>query len=134
MIKKILLLIFAAWIVLWAHFICRDLFMKGSIKADRALLSRSLEGKRSYVTGDRLYEFLSFAMRELPEGARYKIVGLEEGSIDKPHAAYYLYPHIEDEGASFILVYDKAGENIPGYETFSSLDGSRYILKKKEAK
>ena len=132
--NKILFVIAVAWIALWAFFIAREIFLKGSINSYKALLSRSLEGKRSYLMGDRLYEFISFSMKELPENARYKLVGLEEGSVNQRRASYYLYPRIEAEDAPFILVYDNPDGKFIGYETFGALDGSRYILKKKGIK
>ena len=105
---------FAVWVVLWAWFLVRELFVKDNIDTYRALLQRPLEGKRSYVTGDRLYEFLMSCKSEMPEGASYKIVGLEDGSIEKRRAVYYLYPHLESNGAGYIL------------------DAQKYILKKND--
>jgi len=103
---------FAVWIVLWAWFLVRELFVKDNIDTYGALLQRSLEGKRSYVTGDRLYGFLMSCKREMPEGSNYKITGLEDGSIEKRRAVYYLYPHLESSEPAYIL------------------DAQKYILKK----
>ena len=79
---------FGVWVILWAWFLIRELFVKDNIDTYRALLQRSLEGKHSYVTGDRLNEFQTSCRNKMPEGSSYKIVGLEEGSLDKRRAAY----------------------------------------------
>ncbi|MDP2913081.1 MAG: hypothetical protein Q8N91_03640, partial [Candidatus Omnitrophota bacterium] len=56
--KKILYTILTVWTVLWLHFMMRELFLKGSTHDYKRLLGRDLDGKRSYITGDRLYEFI----------------------------------------------------------------------------
>ncbi len=128
---RILKISFAVWIILWAFFTARELFMKGALRDYKILLSRSLDGKRAYVTGDRLYEFLVFSNEKLPPTASYRLVGLEEGSIDKRRSTYYLYPHLEKPVADFVLIYDAFGISKSGYETFCELDTTRYILRKK---
>ncbi|MFA6142764.1 MAG: hypothetical protein WC738_05700 [Candidatus Omnitrophota bacterium] len=105
---------FLIWAALWAWFIVRDLLVKDNIETYKVLAGRDLEGKRSYITGDRLYEFLKYCKNNMPEGARYKMTGLEDGSIDKRRAVYYLYPSLE--------------LNEPGYV----LDAQNYILKKND--
>ena len=128
---KILKIAFFIWIALWLFFLAREVFLKDELSDYRSLLLRSLDGKRSYVTGDRLYEFLTFSSRALPEGARYNLIGPVEGSIEKRRAAYYLYPHIEAPEAQFLLVFDYPATAHLDYDGFASLDGRRYILKKK---
>lgn len=132
--QKIVFIALCAWVALWLFFLGRDLFLKGSLKADQELLERSLEGKRSYVTGGRLYEFLSLAMYVVPEDAGYTLIGLEADSLDKRRADYYLYPRVETKDAPFVLVYDAPFESAPDYEIVQQLDSARYILKKKEAR
>ena len=112
--RNIFKIAFFVWAGLWAWFLVRELFVKDNIDTYKALLQRSLEGKRSYVTGDRLYEFLTFCRNKMPERSSYKIVGLEEGSLDKRRAAYYLYPDLETSEPSYIL------------------DAQKYILKKND--
>lgn len=129
--KKIFVIAFVAWSVIWAYFIARELFMKGGAKEYGVLLSRSLDGKRSYVTGDTLYEFIRFSGRCLPPGATYEWAGLEEGSLDKRRAAYYLYPLIEKRPAEYLLGYRIPRPTEGDYELFAGLDTERYILKKK---
>ncbi len=123
--------IFAVWIALWASFIMRELFRKGYFHDYKALLSRGLEGKQSYVTGDRFYEFLTFCNANLPKGATFNFVGVEEGSIDIRRAVYYLYPRLENADPEFILVYDASDARKAGYERYLKLDDRRYILKKR---
>src|SRR3989338_10061005 len=93
------------WLILWVSFITRELFRKGYFYDYKALIFRSLEGKRSYVTGDRFYEFLTFCNERLPPLANYGWVGVEPESVDMRRAAYYLYPHLEKKDyPDFILV------------------------------
>ncbi len=134
--RKILIGIFAVWIILWIGFIARELFRKRYFYDYKILLSRSLEGKHSYVTGDAFYEFLTFCNDKLPKGTKYDLAGILggkdiiDGSIDKRRAVYYLYPNMPDKKAHFILIYDKLGVRKTGYSIFAELDDKRYILKK----
>lgn len=127
--NKIFKLIFTVWVIIWIFLLIRETFVKGSIREYDALLHRSLEGKRAYVTGGRLYEFLDFCNTNLPEGAKYMFLGLEKDSHDKRRAAYYLYPHLEAEEAEFLLVFNEPILSRAGYEIISKLDDTRYILK-----
>lgn len=128
---KILKIVFVIWIILWIAFTVRELFRKGYFWDYKILVSRSLDGKRSYVTGDKLYGFLTFSNNVLPGGASYGWIGVEDGSIDKRRATYYLYPHLEKDNPDFILVYAEAHLSREGYGLFAKLDETRYILKRK---
>lgn len=127
---KILKIIFLVWVVLWVWFIIRGLFLKGEIKSYKALLSRSLEGKYSYVTGDRLYEFFMFCNKNIPENSRYSFMGLEKTGLDERRGVYYLYPRIEAKDPDYILVYGTSVAVPEGYHILIKLDDLRYILKK----
>ncbi len=129
---KLLKIAFLVWVVLWVWFVLRDLFLKDNINNYRLLFTRSLEGKHSYVMGDRLYEFLTFSAGKLPAGASYSFAGLEPGSIENIRAVYYLYPLIEKEDPEYILVYDRPGFEREGYVPKAKMDESRYILKKRK--
>ena len=107
--------IFIVWIAVWSLFLARSLFFKGALQDYGVLLSRTLEGKRSYAYGDRFYEFLVYCKGLIPENASYELAGIDEGSIEKWRAAYFLYPRAEKEGARYIIGYD----------------GSQYTLKRK---
>jgi len=109
---RILKIIFLIWVALWVAFLIRELFVKNSVSDYAALLSRPLEGKHSYVTGDRLYDFIILCKKDIPEGATYKIVGVEAGSIEQRRITYYLYPRLESQDPDFIV------------------DASKYELKK----
>ena len=123
------------WVVLWVFFTCRELFGKNHIRDYRELLSRPLEGKRSYVTGDDLYGFITFCNKSLPAGSTFALAGIDDGSIDRRRVSYYLYPSIETEGApEFILVYDDQSAPQKGYSLFASYGDKRYILKKRTEK
>ena len=126
---KFLKIALLVWVALWIWFVVRDLFLKDNINSYRILFARPLEGKHSYVTGDRLYEFLAFSAAHLPPGFSYNFAGLEPDSIESRRAVYYLYPGLEKEGPDYILVYDRPGFKKEGYDLMIKLDGSRYILK-----
>lgn len=131
--KKTFYIVLTVWVVLWLHFMMRELFLKGSIYDYKILLGRDLDGKRSYITGDRLYEFIVFSGRIIPAGATADFIGVEEDSVDRVRAAYYLFPVLIQKGANYMLVYDppQAGV-IRNYEPFAKLDDSRYVLKRKD--
>ena len=130
---KLFKMVFLVWIILWAWFLIRDLLLKDNLNDYRNLFARSsLEGKHSYVTGDRLYEFIIFCASNMPPGSSYKFAGLEEESIENRRAVYYLYPMIEKKDAEYILIYDRPGTAAKGYSMLKKLDDSRYILKKEK--
>lgn len=79
--------VFAVWAVLWLLFLTRPYFKKDLIGEYRTLLSRDLEGKRSYVTGDALYKVI----KGKPV---YSTEGLGEDPLSPCRALYYLYPAV----------------------------------------
>ncbi|MFA5085158.1 MAG: hypothetical protein WC482_02200 [Candidatus Omnitrophota bacterium] len=129
---KTLKLILAIWVILWISFLMREVFAKGGLRVYSALLNRSLDDKRSYVTGDNFYEFLVFCNDKLPEGAVYGWTKIDKADHARRRSTYYLYPHLEEEGADFLLVFNEPFSAGPGYELFAKLDDARYILKKKK--
>jgi len=129
---KIFKSVLIIWVIIWAFLLIKEIFVKGDLRDYNALLHKSLEGKKAYVTGDRLYEFLTFCNNNLPEGAKYTFLGLKKDSHDKRRATYYLYPHLETEDADFILVFNEQLPAKDAYEIFSRLDETRCILKKKK--
>lgn len=132
--KRILILIFIAWVILWVVFTTRELFHKGQFKEYKTLLGLSLEGKHSHITGKELYELIALASGTIPEGATYKLVGLEPGSLEQRRAAYYLYPAVEAEDPGYIIVYNVPGYKAEGYFQVGKLDDVRVILKKRGAR
>ncbi|MBP7056587.1 MAG: hypothetical protein KBB52_07025 [Candidatus Omnitrophica bacterium] len=128
--NKILAVLFAAWVVMWVAFTLRELFLKVNLRDYMALISRSAEGKRAYVTGEELYGFIESCKNATPEDASYDIAGLEDGSIEKRRLVYYLYPRRETDDADFIFVYRSPGFGRAGYMDFKRFDDSKYILKK----
>lgn len=129
--NKIVKLVLAIWIILWISGHVRELFVKNNIRDYKILMNKSLEGKKAYVVGERFYEFLTFCNKELPEGAKYAWVKMDKEDHARRISTYYLYPHLEEEGTPFLLVYDDPNVLGNGYEIFAKLDNSRYILKKK---
>lgn len=130
--KVFITLAFVIWIMLWISLNVREIVSKGNLRDYNVLAHRSLEGKRAYVTGDSLYEFLVFCNDKLPEGAAYKWVKMDKADHARRRSTYYLYPHLEVEEADFLLVFNEPFSVRPGYEIFSRLDDARYILKKKK--
>jgi len=100
---NILKVFFITWVALWIGFFARELFVKKNINDYRALLSRTLEGKHAYVTGDKLYEFLVYCESKMPENSTYKITGLEEGDLESRRAVYYLYPRLRSADPDFVI-------------------------------
>lgn len=132
-VKKIFTIVFAVWVVLWAVFFLRELFFKKNFQDYRILISRSLEGKRSYVAVDNFYQFVMFCKSKMPERSTYALRALEENfdwSIYKRRAIYYLYPYTESEDPEFILIYNEPNVIKDGYKLFDKLDAKRYMLKK----
>jgi len=84
-------------------FFARELFVKRNINEYKVLLARTLEGKRAYVTGDRLYDFLVYCKAKMPEKCTYKITGIEEGDLESRRAVYYLYPSLRSADPDFII-------------------------------
>lgn len=106
--NKILKIALIVWVVLWIWFVSRELFLKSTFRDYTILLSRSLEGKRSYVMDDNFYRYLMFCKETMPQGATY-FLDVHNGNFDrslyKVRAAYCLYPDLEKEDAEFILTY-----------------------------
>lgn len=100
---NIIKLVFIIWVVLWIGFFARELFIKNNLRDYAALFSRTLEGKHAYVTGDKLYGFLAYCKNNMPDGATYKITGIDEGTIERRRAVYYLYPAVENSSPDFII-------------------------------
>ena len=130
--SKSLKLLLILWIALWIFFMAKNLFIKGTLHDYNILLSRSTEGRRSYVTGDRFYEFLTFCNNNVPKGATYRLIGVDDESIERRRAVYYLYPHLEKLNPDFILIYNGSNAALKGYDLFATLDNDRYIMRKKE--
>lgn len=123
-------LILTVWIIVWAVFLARP-FFKGALASDYSMLLKlSDEGKRAYVAGPKLYEFIRFCNQVIKKPSSYGVVGVEEDSLDHRRIRYYLYPNIEKAAPEFILVYGKRDHAQDGYKIFKILDLDRYILKK----
>ena len=129
--KRILKIGFVIWVILWPMFILRELFVKGYFYDYKALISRPLEGKRAYVTGEDFYSFLMFCRRTLRPDAKFTWIGVKKDSIDKRRGEYYLYPRLEEpDNAEFVLVYNEPHAVRNGYAVFAEKDSNSYILKK----
>ena len=129
-IPTVLIAALIAWVVLWVSFTLRELFVKSNARDYAALFRRSLEGKHAYVTGEDLYRFIAFCRERVPAGSTYKMIGLEDGSIEKPRATYYAYPLIERDDPEYILAFKTAGLPRDGYVLYARFDDMSCILKK----
>jgi hypothetical protein len=130
----ILKITLAVWVGIWLFFVARELVIKDNLRDYKALIGKSLEDKHAYITGERLYAFLKLCKANLPPRATYRLVGVEEGSIEKRRAVYYLYPLLEGGDPEFILVYGAPGVGKDGYMMFAEISGSGYIMKKMKAR
>jgi len=91
------------WCVLWANFTARDLYKKGKLKDYKILLKSNAEGKHAFVYGRRFFEFLEFAKSQMPESARFDLIGFGDFSLDGRRAMYYLYPRLRAKNPEYIL-------------------------------
>jgi hypothetical protein len=128
--RIIVRIILAAWVIVWAIFLIRPFFKKDLIRDYSNLYRLSTEGKKAYVTGPRLYEFISVCNQSMPGSASYEIVGIEKNSLEHRRARYYLYPNVEKEDPEFILVYGTKNYERKGYKTLKILDMGGYILRR----
>lgn len=123
-------IILALWIIIWAIFLIRPFFKKNLIRDYSNLSKLSAEGKRAYVTGPKLYEFIRVCNQYIPKSSSYEIIGITKDSLEHRRARYYLYPNIEKEEPEFLLVYGTKNYEREGYKVFKILDLDRYILRK----
>lgn len=123
-------ILFIIWVTLWLVFGVREVFFKTNFNDYKTLMTRSSDGKRSYVTGDELYSFIEFCRASTPESSSYRIEGIKKGELDLRRAVYYLYPRVEKSEPDYILVYKKPGFAFNGYEPYKNIDESKFILKK----
>ena len=123
-------IILAAWVIIWAIFLIRPLFKKDLIRDYSNLLRLSTEGKRVYVTGLRLYEFIRVCNQSIPKSSSYEVIGIEKDSLEYRRARYYLYPNVEKKEPEFLLIYGIKNYEREGYKIFKILDPDRYILRK----
>ncbi len=133
-VNKIFKIIVAAWVAIAIFFTARGLIKqkdKSTFRDYVALARADWEGKKSFVLGKDLYEFLRFCELKLPEGAGYEIVGIPKDSIDRPRLVYYLYPYIEIDDPDFILIYKKPDFFKKGMHLYASLNRESFILRRK---
>lgn len=129
--KKIIVrAIFIIWIFIWILFLIRPYFKNDLLKEYSTLLGLSLDGKRAYITGIQLYEFIKFCNSSIKPPSSYMIRGLEDRPLDHQRAIYYLYPNIEKETSQFLLVYNTKDAPKEGWVIFRILDSNKYILKR----
>ena len=122
--------ILALWIPIWAFFLGWPLFKNPSILVQSlSLLRADAETRRAWAYGEGFDTFLRFCKSRLPEGSRFRLVGVDYGSIDKVRAYYFLYPSIVDEHAEFILVYQTPGYRYDNTSLYGLLNPGCFILR-----
>ncbi|MDD5440247.1 MAG: hypothetical protein PHS37_08690 [Candidatus Omnitrophica bacterium] len=126
--------VLAAWVVMWIFFFCKDLLTKGYLNDYKELLARpTLEGKRSWVTGDRLYELIQLCRTVIPENATFGYDGIKDQSLSDWRTRYYLYPRLRSDDPDYLIVFGGTAGARPdrgGWRPYKSLDRERFILKK----
>ena len=131
--KKIVVrIILTVWIILWALFLVRPFFKKDLMRDYSNLSKLSTEGKRTLVTGLRLYEFIRVCNQSIPGPSSYEVIGIKKDSLEHRRVKYYMYPNIEKKDPKFLLVYGTKNYRREGYKIFKILDPDRYILRKAE--
>jgi hypothetical protein len=87
-----------------------------------------LEAKRAFVTGAELYGFIQFCKAALPARAGVAIEGIEDGSIERRRAVYYLYPLTESPDPDYILHFGPSRPSRAGYAVLAEAPGEGAIL------
>jgi hypothetical protein len=123
-------IILAVWVIIWAIFLVRPLFKKDLIGDYSNLSKLSTEGKRAYVTGPELYEFIRVCNQSMPKPSSYGVIGIKKDSLEHRRVRYYLYPNVEKEEPEFLLIYGTKNYAREGYKVFKILDLDRYILRR----
>jgi hypothetical protein len=123
-------IILAVWVIIWAIFLVRPLFKKDLIGDYSNLSKLSTEGKRAYVTGPELYEFIRVCNQSMPKPSSYGVIGIKKDSLEHRRVRYYLYPNVEKEEPEFLLIYGTKNYAREGYKVLKILDLDRYILRR----
>jgi len=123
-------LVFIIWVFFWVLFIVRGLY-KGELEEYKALLQRDAEGRRAYVIGEGLYEFMNFCLRNLPRESSYQLRG-ELRPIDERRLVYYLYPHKESENPEYLLCYNAGKDAVKkGFYKSAAFKTGQFILRRR---
>lgn len=124
--------IFIAWVAIWISVFFKNLLCKGYLKEYLELSARhTLDEKRSFVTGDRLYKFILFCKGSIPNGATFEYAGIKDNSIEDRRVRYYLCPNLKSRKADYLLVYDAPFDSSSGeWVIYKRLDKKRFILKR----
>ena len=130
MARFVVRIILVIWVIIWAIFLIRPLIKKDLIRDYSNLSKLSTEGKRAYVTGLRLYEFIRVCNQTMPKPSSYEVIGIEKDSLEHRRVRYYLYPNIEKKEPEFLLIYGTKDYKREGYKIFKILDLDRYILRR----
>jgi len=122
--------IFFLWIGIWGLFWVRPFIIgKSEFSKNLRLLPLSFEERREAVYGRDLYRFLQFCKSQLPDGSRYRLVGLESLSLDFARSVYDLYPCLLSAEPEYLLVYKQPQFHSDHFERSAFLDEDSFILK-----
>ena len=128
--KLIVRIVLIIWVIIWAVFLVRPFFKKSLIKEYSVLLKLPIEAKRAYVLGEDLHRFVAFCSDSITGRFSYKVVGLDEDSIECRRIKYYLYPSVTSKEQDFILVYKTSNFSQKGYRPFKFLNPETFILER----
>ena len=122
--------ILALWIPVWFFFLVWPLRKDPSKLVDAfILIGADTEARRAYAYGEEFHAFIRFCRDRLPAGSTYRLVGIDDASIDRARAFYFLYPSLVTERAQFILVYKTPGYRENDTHRYASLNSGTVILR-----
>lgn len=130
--ETFLKLVFTVWLVLWLFFLFRE-DKEGQYRSLEYLYTHSHNERVRYLMGNELYDFLNFCKKNMPEASSYELAGIENLSIDRVRARYFLWPLKNvAENADFKIVYGKDEAIDDRYEEYKKYKEIGTLLIKKD--
>jgi hypothetical protein len=129
-VKKVVILVFVIWVVLWGFFLVRE-DKDGQYAQLKRLYQADSMSKARVICGDELYAFVTYCSENIPKEATYGISGFDQFAIDEVRLKYYLWPReYVDDNAEYLLYYKQNKPFIKGYSKneIPGVDG--YVFKK----
>jgi hypothetical protein len=130
-ISKPLRIILSLWIPVWIFYWIWPVVKKPErLRTTVALLREDADGRRAIAFGENFYRFLQFCKQKLPAHSAFRLVGVDDASIDRVRAIYYLYPCVASSSPEYILVYENATYREENADLHALLTPTQFILKK----
>lgn len=114
------------WLFYWIWPVAKN---PARLRTTLALLQGSVEDRRAVAYGSDLHQFLQFCKEKLPPGSTFRLVGIDDASIEKVRAFYFLFPCLVSKQAEYILVYNNPTYREGDARLFAALNPSRFILR-----